>query len=92
MTSDEIRLELFKIRKKITMKDIGDIIDVSKQAVSAEVSRTTKFPSLRIKLAIAEAINCDPIYVWSELLPLKKKGKLNDIPDFGLRNFDRRNN
>jgi hypothetical protein len=85
MDSSEIRLELFKIRERISMTDIANILDVSKQAVSAEVKRKTKFPSTRIKLAIAEAIGQDPFYVWPELLPLKKNGKLKSIPHFGIR-------
>ncbi len=60
MTSDEIRLELFKIRKTgVNMSQIGRDLDppCSRQAVSAVVDRTLK--SKRIMLAVSKAIGLD---------------------------------
>lgn len=64
MRSETIRQELYKIRKKKTMTDIANDLGVTKQHVSQVVSR--KYPSKRVKLAVAEAIGRDPQKVWPE--------------------------
>jgi len=71
MESEEIRLELFKRRKKVTMTRIADEVGVTRQAVSYVIDR--KFISRRIMHAVAFAIDRDPVYVFPELLKVKER-------------------
>ncbi len=67
MTSDEIRLELFKIRKSgVNMSRIGRELEppCSRQAVSAVVDRT--LTSRRIMLAVSKAIGLDARIVFPD--------------------------
>lgn len=72
MESDEIRLELFKIKKKLNMSQIARSLDppVTTTAVIRVVNR--EFVSIRIMEAIAAAINHDKKYVFPEYF-LKNK-------------------
>lgn len=71
MTPEEIRNELFKIRKEINMSDIARSLDppVTPQAVGRVVNRD--FVSNRIMEAVAKAIGQDKKYVFPEYF-LKK--------------------
>jgi lambda repressor-like predicted transcriptional regulator len=64
MDSEEIRMELFKRRKRISMSKIALEVGVSRQAVTAVIQR--KFVSRRIQAAVAKAIERDPKYVFPE--------------------------
>ncbi|MGD9161345.1 MAG: helix-turn-helix domain-containing protein [Desulfobacteraceae bacterium] len=64
MNSEEIRIELFKVRKTKSMSDIAKDLGVSRSHVTQVVKR--KFPSRRVKLAVAKAIGRDPREVWPE--------------------------
>ena len=70
MEPEEIRLELFKLRKKkISMSSIARDLGVSRQAVGYVIDR--KFVSNRIMEAVAEALGKDKAYVFPEYF-LKK--------------------
>ena len=66
MKSDEIRLELFKVKKKINMSQIARSLDppVTTTAVMRVVNR--EFVSIRIMEAISSAIGHDKKYVFPE--------------------------
>ncbi|MCP4695022.1 MAG: hypothetical protein GY859_43750 [Desulfobacterales bacterium] len=84
MTSDEIRLELFKIRKTgVNMAQIGRKMkpSCSRQAVSAVVDRT--LISRRIMLAVSAALGCDARIVFPDYYTKKKrKRKTRKMPKF----------
>lgn len=73
MTSDEIRLELFKRRKKVTMSSIARALDppVTMQAIAGVIDRV--MVSNRIMEAVANAIGRDKKYVFPDYF-LKKTG------------------
>jgi len=62
-------MELFRRRKKANLSSIAKELGCSRQAVAAVIER--KFVSNRIMVAVAEAIERDPKYVFSEYF-LKK--------------------
>jgi len=64
MSPEEIRLELFKRRKTVTMASIARGVGVSHQAISAVIDR--KIVSKRIMTAVAEALGKDRDYVFPE--------------------------
>jgi len=64
MTPDEIKLELFRRRKRVSMSGIAKSLGVSRQAVSAVIDR--KFVSDRIMRAVAKAIDRDVRYVFPQ--------------------------
>ena len=64
MEPENIRLELFKRRKKTSMSKIAKDLGVSHQAVSAVVAG--ELISERIMIAVADAIGHDPKYVWPD--------------------------
>lgn len=66
MESDEIRLELFKIKKKLNMSQIARSLNppVTTTAVIRVVNR--EFVSIRIMEAVAAAIGQDKKYVFPE--------------------------
>lgn len=64
MSPEEIRIELFKNRKRVTMSRIARDVGVSRQAVSYVINR--KFVSERIMRAVSDAIGRDPKYVFPE--------------------------
>ena len=65
MTSEEIKLELFKRRREITMAGIARNLGVTRQAVQVVVDR--RQTSARIARAVADAIE-RPVYeVFPEL-------------------------
>ncbi len=79
MTSEEIRLELFKIRKSgVNMAQIGRDLEppCTRQAVSAVVDRT--LISKRIMLAVSEAIGLDARIVFPDYYTKKKRKKKAD--------------
>jgi len=71
MTSEEIRLELFKRRKQITMASIARELGVSHVAIINVIDK--KMVSNRIMEAVAQAIGKDKEYVFPEYF-LKKAG------------------
>ncbi len=74
MTSDEIRLELFKIRKTgVNMSQIARELEppCTRQAVSAVVDRT--LTSRRIMLAVSKAIGRDARLVFPDYYRKKRK-------------------
>ncbi len=76
MTSDEIRLELFKIRKNGgNMSQIARDLEppCSRQAISAVVDRA--IASRRIAYAVSEVIGLDPRLVFPEYF----SGKSNTV-------------
>ncbi len=77
MTSEEIRIELFKLRGSgINMVQIARSLNppCSRQAVYQIIERT--FISRRIMLAVSEALDLDPRVVFPEYYE-KKKTELN---------------
>lgn len=78
MTSDEIRFALFK--KKVSMASIGKGLNpkVTRQMVSRVVARDPKFPSYRVKKAIATALGHDLIYVWPELIGKNRPDRVSN--------------
>ncbi len=67
MTSEEIRIELFKLRRTgVSMTRIGRELDppCTRQAVAAVIDR--QFASKRIALAVSEAIKMEPRVVFPE--------------------------
>lgn len=74
MTSEEIRIELFKLRRSgTTMAWIGRSLDppCTRQAVSATIDRS--IASRRIAYAVSEAIGLDPEIVFPEYFWRKKR-------------------
>ena len=71
MTPEEIKIELFKRRKRITYSEIGKGLGVSRQAVHQVIDR--KWTSIRIMEAVANAIGRDKEYVFPEYFLKKKK-------------------
>lgn len=73
MTPEEIRRELFKIRKELNMSDIARSLDppVSPQSIGRVIDRD--FVSNRIMEAVATAIGRDKKYVFPDYF-LKKTG------------------
>lgn len=73
MTPEEIRRELFKIRKELNMSDIARSLDppVSPQSIGRVIDRD--FVSNRIMEAVAKAIGRDKKYVFLDYF-LKKTG------------------
>ena len=65
MTSEEIKLELFKRRREITMAGIARNLGVTRQAVQVVVDR--RQTSQRIAAAVAEAIERPIEEVFPEL-------------------------
>ncbi len=73
MTSEEIRLELFKLRKSgVNMAQIARDLTppCTRQAVSAVVDR--QIASMRIAVAVSEAIGMEPRLVFPEYFRNKK--------------------
>ena len=64
MQPEEIRLELFRRRKQVTMASIARDLGVSRQAVGYVIDRA--FVSNRIMEAVAAAIGQDKKYVFPE--------------------------
>jgi lambda repressor-like predicted transcriptional regulator len=66
MSPEEIRLEFFHNRKKISQSGIGKSLDppVTRQAVAGVIDRL--FVSTRIMHAVADAIGRDVKYVFPE--------------------------
>lgn len=71
MSPEEIRLELFKRRKKINQAQIARRVGVSPQAVAGVIDR--RIVSDRIMEVVARAIGRDKKYVFPEHY-LKKTG------------------
>ncbi|MBW2623168.1 MAG: helix-turn-helix domain-containing protein [Deltaproteobacteria bacterium] len=69
MQPEEIRLELFKKRKKVSMSSIARDLGVTRQAVGYVIDRA--FVSNRIMEAVANALDKDKKYVFPEYF-LKK--------------------
>lgn len=69
MTSEEIRMELFKRRKQVTMSSIARELGVSHVSVINVINKTAI--SNRIMEAVARAIGKDKEYVFPEYF-LKK--------------------
>jgi hypothetical protein len=67
MTSEEIKLELFKLRKQVNLSKIAKSLDppVSPQAVHLVVEKKTI--SARIMKAVAAAIEKDVKYVFPNI-------------------------
>jgi len=64
MTPEEIRIELFKRRKTITMKAIADELGCTGTAVGRVVKG--EIVSRRIMEAVARAIDCEKEHVFPE--------------------------
>lgn len=75
MESNEIRLELFRIKKTLNMSQIARSLDppVTTTAVIRVVNR--EFVSIRIMEAISVAIGMDKKYVFPEYFLERKKNK-----------------
>ncbi len=73
MTSEEIRIKLFKLRKTgVNMARIARELDppCSRQAISAVIDR--QIASRRIVLAISDAMGIEPKLVFPEYFRKKK--------------------
>jgi len=64
MTPEEIKIEMFKRRKRITYTEIARTLGVSRQAVHQVIER--KFVSHRIMRAVADALGKDVKYVFAD--------------------------
>lgn len=73
MTPEEIKIELFKRRRKITYTEIAKGLGVSRQAVHQVIDR--KFVSIRIMEAVAAALGKDVKYVFADYYFKTKKNK-----------------
>ncbi len=74
MTSEEIRIALFKLRGKgINMAVIARGLDppCTRQAVSSTIDR--QIASRRIAMAISDTIELDPMLVFPEYFKKEKK-------------------
>ncbi len=74
MTSEEIRIELFRLRLSgVNMAQIARSLDppCTRQAVSSVIDRA--IASKRIMLAVSEAIGFDPRIVFPEYFKKKKQ-------------------
>ncbi|MCP4695023.1 MAG: hypothetical protein GY859_43755 [Desulfobacterales bacterium] len=74
MTSEEIRIALFKLRGSgVNMAQIARSLDppCTRQAISSVIERA--IASRRIMLAVSDAINIDPRVVFPEYFKRKKK-------------------
>lgn len=64
MTPEEIRIELYKRRKKVSQQTIADNLGVSRQSLWLVIEK--KMGSRRIREAIAQAIDRDLSTVFPE--------------------------
>ena len=64
MTPEEIKIELFKRRKQVSVAAIARRLGCSRQGVHQVIER--KFVSNRIMEAVAEALGKDKKYVFPE--------------------------
>ena len=71
MTPEEIKIELFKARRRITYTEIAKGVGVSRQAVHQVIDR--KWISNRIMEAVAKALGREKEYVFPEYFLKKKK-------------------
>ncbi len=71
MTPEEIKIELFKARRRITYTEIAKGVGVSRQAVHQVIDR--KWISNRIMEAVAKALSREKEYVFPEYFLKKKK-------------------
>ncbi len=72
MTSEEIRLELYKRRKTSSQSSIARSLGITRQAVASTIDRV--IVSQRIMAAIAKAIGQPVEYVFPEYFLQRKAG------------------
>lgn len=74
MSPEEIRMELFKVRKQHTMSSIARELGVTRQAIGPVIDR--KIVSNRIMRAVAAAIGRDVKYVFPEYYLKRTKNEI----------------
>lgn len=72
MTPEQIKLELFKRRTKVTQSSIARDLGVTPQAVANTINR--KLSSERIRIAVAASIELPVEHVFPEYCQNRKTG------------------